>query len=267
MKDTTGVRSLLELEHVSVSFGGVRAVDDCTFRVESGQVSGLIGPNGAGKSSLVGLICGVTRPSTGRVWFAGRDTTGFKPYVMGRLGCIRTFQMSREFRRLTVLENVMAAAPARAEEGLARAIFRPRAVRRADSELAARALELLAEVGLSGQEDKLAGDLSGGQKRLLELGRALMAEPKLLILDEPFAGVSPFVMEMLYEHIRRVAASGASVLMIEHLLGAVETVCDDVTVMAGGRILTRGALKEVLAHEEVVSSYLGTPPESAANHK
>jgi ABC-type branched-subunit amino acid transport system ATPase component len=260
-------RSLLALEHVSVSFGGVRAVDDCTFYVESGRVSGLIGPNGAGKSSIVGLICGVNRLSAGQVWFAGHNTTGFRPHVMARLGCIRTFQISREFRGLTVLENLMAAAPTRPEEGLARAIFRPRAVRRADSVVAQRALQLLAEVGLDGEADKLAGDLSGGQKRLLELGRALMAEPKLLILDEPFAGVSPFVMETLYVHIRRVAESGAAVLMIEHLLGAVETVCDDVTVMAGGRILTRGALKDVLAHEEVVSSYLGTPPESAANHK
>ena len=190
---------LLDVRDVAHAFGGVRAVDGATFDVEAGSITGLIGPNGAGKSTLFNCISGFLRPQSGRVFLDGKRIDSRAPHRVARAGLMRTFQTPRALTRMTVLENVMLAAPRQGGERLAGSLL-PSA-RRREREVRARAFELLALVRLAGDASALAGTLSGGQRKLLELVRALMAEPRILLLDEPMAGVSPSLRVELLEHV------------------------------------------------------------------
>jgi ABC-type branched-subunit amino acid transport system ATPase component len=225
--------------------------------VPRGQCVGLIGPNGAGKSTLLNLLAGAERPDAGRIWLEGRDVTDLPAFRRARLGMIRTFQISSEFANLTVLENLLVAAPDRELNSLA-AAFVPRRWSRTEAAALERANELLAGVRLGDKGDELAGTLSGGQRRLVEIVRALMSRPKILLLDEPTSGVDPGRILEVEDYLKTVQRSGVTILMVEHQLEVVDRICDSVYVMAEGRVIASGSLEEVRRQREVVEAYVGT---------
>ena len=249
--------ALLDLRHVRREFGGVIAVEDVTFTIPRYGVTGLIGPNGAGKSTLVSMIAGAIRPSAGTVLLRGEDVTGKPPHVIARRGLTRTFQTSAVFGQLTVLENLLVGAQPTIGESVWGALLASRRWRRAESNLIARARGLLASFGLADKEGDWAETLSGGERRLVEVARALMAEPQFLLLDEPFAGVSPPMINRVLEQIVRLRDLGVTVLMAEHELGLVEQLCDTVLVMARGRVVGQGTMAELRTQRDVVGAFIG----------
>jgi branched-chain amino acid transport system ATP-binding protein len=251
----------LQVRDVVRAFGGVRAVDGASLDVEAGSITGLIGPNGAGKSTLFNCVSGFLRPQSGRVLLDGNRIDRRPPHRIARAGLVRTFQTPRALTRMTVLENVMLAAPRNGGERLAGSLAR--SARRREHEVRARASELLGLVQLDGHAAALAGTLSGGQRKLLELVRALMAEPRILLLDEPMAGVSPTLRVELLEHILALRQrDGITLLIVEHDLDFVMRASDTVIVMNNGRVITQGSPNEVRADERVVDAYLGARHEA-----
>ncbi|GAC1476664.1 MAG: ABC transporter ATP-binding protein [Ktedonobacterales bacterium] len=248
---------ILQVDHVSHAFGGIKAVDDCTLRVQRGLITALIGPNGAGKSTLINVISGLYPPQQGQITFDGTSITGWPPYRIGRHGLIRTFQISRDFGAMTVLENMMVPPQSQAGESLFNALFRPAVVAADEKRHLVRALDMLETFGLYEKRNEYARSLSGGQKRLLEMARALMADPKLLLLDEPMAGVNPALADRLAQHIVELRDTGITFLMVEHNLGIVDRICEQAIVMASGRPLAVGTLDQLRANAEVVEAYLG----------
>jgi ABC-type branched-subunit amino acid transport system ATPase component len=238
-------------------FGGVRAVDGATFAVGRGTITGLIGPNGAGKSTVAGVIAGFLSPTRGRVVFDGEDITGWPAHRVARRGLVRTFQLSAECPRLTVLENLLIAAPALDGTTPAGSLLGRRRWRRSERLAIDAARELLHGFGLADAEDAYAGELSGGQKRLLEIMRGLMARPSLLLLDEPFAGVNPTLGLEVQKLLEKLRDAGLTIVLIEHELGAVERLCERIVVMALGRVIAEGTMQELRANREVVDAYLG----------
>jgi ABC-type branched-subunit amino acid transport system ATPase component len=248
---------LLSVTDLERRFGGVRAVDGISLRVARGSITGLIGPNGAGKSTALGTIAGALKPTAGTVTFDGEEITNLGPAQRARRGLIRTFQTSSEFQRLTVMENLLVAAPDNPGEGLFRAVvLGRRSWRGYEKRLVVRARELLEQFQMSDKEDEWAGNLSGGQKRLLEIMRGLMAGPKLLLLDEPMAGVNPTLARVIEDHLRRLNAEGLTMLMVEHELGVVERLCHRVVVMAQGKVLSEGSMETLRRDQEVLDAYL-----------
>jgi ABC-type branched-subunit amino acid transport system ATPase component len=239
------------------SFGGAAVVNGTAFDVPRAQVTALIGPNGAGKTTVVNLLSGALSSDAGSVALGGQDITRLPAFRRARLGLIRTFQLSREFGGLTVTENLLTAAKVQAGESLTDIYFRPGRVKRVERENRERAAEVLEQYGLFGVRDNWARELSGGQKRLLELARAVMAQPSVLLLDEPMAGVNPVLIDRLGEHIIDLKNAGTTVLMVEHNLGVVERICDNVIVLAEGRTLATGRMSELRENPEVVRAYLG----------
>jgi len=249
---------ILAVEDVSHAFGGVQAVNGCSFSVPAGAIGALIGPNGAGKTTLVNLVTGMIRPQHGHVRYLGTDITNWPPDRVARQGLQRTFQLSREFTKLTVLENVLVTATGQIDESLWGALFRRRSIRMRERQLVEKARDILTTFGLDALRNEWAENLSGGQKRLLELARAVMVEPKLLLLDEPMAGVNPALVDRLEAHIRDLSRQGITFLIVEHNLNVVERLCDLVIVMAQGRTLASGPLSEHRSNAEVVRAYLGS---------
>jgi ABC-type branched-subunit amino acid transport system ATPase component len=253
--DPTGADPLLRVASLSRDYGGVKAVVDVSFDVPARGITGLIGPNGAGKSTVVGIIAGAIHQTSGRVIFGGRDITGFASYRRAQAGLIRTFQMSGEFSKLTVLENLIAAVPSAAES--VSGVFVRRSRWHADLEAAiARAVGLLERFDMTAKADTWAGELSGGQKRLVEIMRGLMASPTLLLLDEPMAGVNPALRSRIESHLLDLRGEGLPMLMIEHELSVVERCCERVIVMARGLKLAEGTMADHRANEEVRRAYL-----------
>ncbi|HEY8046124.1 MAG TPA: branched-chain amino acid ABC transporter ATP-binding protein/permease [Streptosporangiaceae bacterium] len=246
----------LSVRDLSRDFGGVRAVDGLSFDLAPGQVTGLIGPNGAGKSTALKLIAGAIRPGAGHVVVDGADVAGRPAHTVARLGVIRTFQHTSEFARLTVLENLLTAAPGQPGDSLGGALLGRRHSRARQRELLGEAWSLLADFQLTAAADTYAGQLSGGQRRLVEIMRALMARPRVLLLDEPMAGVNPTLRLTIEEHLQRLRDDGLTMLMVEHELGSVERVCDSVIVMAQGKVLATGTMAELRQNQEVISAYL-----------
>lgn len=246
----------LSVRDLRRDYGGVHAVDGLSFELAPGQVTGLIGPNGAGKSTALKLIAGAVPPSAGHVLVDGVDVAGWPAYKVARLGVVRTFQHTSEFARLTVLENLLTAVPGQPGDSLGGALLGRRHARRRQLELLAEAWALLADFQLTTLADAYAGQLSGGQRRLVEIMRSLMARPRILLLDEPMAGVNPTLRLTIEEHLKRLRDSGLTMLMVEHELASVERVCDSVIVMAQGKLLATGTMTELRANEEVVSAYL-----------
>lgn len=250
-------RDLLLVQDLERSFGGVRAVDGVSLNVERGSITGLIGPNGAGKSTALGVIAGAVRPDAGMIEFDGGDIIRLPPMKRARLGLIRTFQTSSPFQRLTVIENLLVAAQGNSGETLLGAVVLGKhAWRKHERELVDRARELLAQFQMSDKEDEWAGNLSGGQKRLLEIMRGLMADPKLLLLDEPMAGVNPTLARGIEGHLERLGEQGLTMLMVEHELGVVERLCDRVIVMAQGKVISQGTMESLRTEQEVLDAYL-----------
>lgn len=247
----------LEVADLHKSFGGVAAVRGCTFSVARGSITGLVGPNGAGKSTVINLISGLVRPDQGVVRLAGTEIQGRSPDWIGRRGLLRTFQVAREWQALTVLENVIAAAPADGREVIWRALFARRRLAEQERLLEARAGALLERLKLAPLAQEQAGRLSGGQKRLLEFARVAMAAPAIVLLDEPLAGVNPVLAEELRAAITDLRDQGVTVLIVEHNLGFVERICDHVIVMATGRVIGEGTMRDLRRNQQVVEAYLG----------
>jgi branched-chain amino acid transport system permease protein len=250
-------QTLLEVRDVIKAFGGLRAVDGASFSVPAGSLTGLIGPNGAGKSTAVNLISGFEKPDSGSILFGGRNIAGLPAYAISRLGLMRSFQTPREWPGLTVMENMLLAAPINDRESLWRGVCTPGVLHTAEDRDRELARELLDDVGLLKLKDDLAGTLSGGQKRLLEFARLAAARPQLVLLDEPQAGVNPVLRERMADQIRAMVARGITVLMIEHNLPFLESLCDVVIVMALGKSIASGSMDELRANEQVVDAYLG----------
>jgi branched-chain amino acid transport system ATP-binding protein/branched-chain amino acid transport system permease protein len=251
-----GGRYVLEAHGVSREYGGVRAVTDVSFGIREGTLTGLIGPNGAGKSTLLAMLAGTLPVSAGHVVYAGQDVTSLPAFRRARLGLVRTFQLASEFKRLTVMENLLSAVPGNRGDSFRGALAGPRYWRGDEAAAAARARELLNRFGLEQHANSYAGDLSGGQRRLVEIMRALMAEPKVLLLDEPMAGVHPDLARKIGNGLLALAADGLTVLMVEHELAIMDEFCDPVIVMADGQVLAEGTMAELRSRAEVVEAYL-----------
>jgi neutral amino acid transport system ATP-binding protein len=240
---------LLEVEGLTRVFGGLRAVDDCTFSVAPGSITALVGPNGAGKTTVFNLVSGLLSPTSGSVRFEGQELTRLRPHRIVRHGIGRTFQITRELGELTVLENVIVNAPT---HGL-RAILRGSVLQHERE----RALELLELVGMTRLAYEQAKSLSYGQRKLLELAAVLMAEPRLVMLDEPAGGVNPRLIEDLMDLIGRLNREGVTFLVVEHNMDVVMDMSDSVVVMAHGQVVVQGTPVEVQENDEVLDAYLG----------
>jgi neutral amino acid transport system ATP-binding protein len=250
--------ALLDIEEVVKRFGGIRAVDGATLDVRDGEIAALIGPNGAGKTTLFNVITGFYRGDRGSVTFAGEEIFQRAPHQIARRGMVRTFQITKSLAAMPVIDNMMLAAPDQPGERLSGVIFRPAASRRREKEVREQAIELLDLFNLAKLADDYAGTLSGGQRKLLELARALMARPKLLLLDEPMAGINPTLGRRLLDHMQRLRREeGVTFLFIEHDMEVVMGHSDRVIVMAEGRVIADGSPDEVRADERVIDAYLG----------
>jgi ABC-type branched-subunit amino acid transport system ATPase component len=255
---------LLEVGDLSKRFGGVHAAEGCTFGVDVDEVVGLIGPNGAGKSTLINLVSGFEAPTAGRVVFDGVDVTRKPAHFRNRLGLLRTFQLARIWDRLTLLENLLVAASTPGREVIWRQFLSAGRLHREELADRSRARAVLAEFDLLPMKDMLAGQLSGGQRRLLEFARILMARPRLVLLDEPSASLSSVMSERIADGIRQLTAAGIAVLLIEHDLQLVETTCSRILCMAAGRLIAEGSMEQLRGNELVVSAYLGAAVANAA---
>src|SRR5579872_467002 len=229
--------ALLEIEGISKSFGGVVAVDNCSLSIREGTVVGLIGPNGAGKSSVIDLVSGFERPSTGSVRFDGIELVGKRPDQISRMGLIRTFQSPREWRDLSVIDNVRVGRSDLDRESIWRSLFTAKRLRRQEESRAEEIRDLMSHYRLDGVRNDRAVGLSGGQKRLLEFARIAAARPRLTILDEPMGGVNPVLGERIGEAIRELKRAGSTVVVVEHNLPFIERTCDEVVVMDLGRVI------------------------------
>ena len=237
-------------------FGGVHAVAGVSIEVRRGTLTGLIGPNGAGKSTLLAVLAGTIPATSGQVIYQGADVTGLPAYRRARLGLVRTFQLASEFKRLTVMENLLSAVPGHRGDSLAGALRGRRYWRRDEEAAIARARVLLERFGLSSYADTYGGDLSGGQRRLTEIMRALMTEPAMLLLDEPMAGVHPRLARQIGAQLLDLCAEGMTILMVEHELAIMDEFCDPVIMMAEGTVLATGTMTDLRARAEVVEAYL-----------
>jgi ABC-type branched-subunit amino acid transport system ATPase component len=247
---------ILEVHDLVKHYGGVRAVDGISFHAQRGTITGLIGPNGAGKSTALNVIGGFLPPDSGRVLLDGDDVTGEPMHRLARRGVVRTFQMARVFGGLTTIENLLVAAPAQRGETAVGVLGGKRVWGGQEREQLERANDMLTTFGMRDKADEQARNLSGGQKRAVETMRALMARPKLLLLDEPMAGLSPSLSKQLEDLFLELSRDGLSLLLVEHSLDTVERLCSNVVVMAQGKVLGEGRMSELRTRKEVQDAYV-----------
>ncbi|OLB80723.1 MAG: hypothetical protein AUI15_41160 [Actinobacteria bacterium 13_2_20CM_2_66_6] len=247
---------MLVAEDVHRHFEGMHAVDGVSLEVPRGQITGLIGPNGAGKSTFMAVVAGTLPASSGTILFEGEDITRLPTYRRARRGLVRTFQLPSEFARLTVLENLLVAAPQNRGDSLFGALMGKRFWIKDEERLVTEARGLLKRFGMSAKESDYAGLMSGGQKRLIEIMRALMLHPRCLLLDEPMSGVHPRVIEQIQYYLLSLRSDGLTILMVEHELHLVEQLCDSVFVMAQGKLIGSGTMASLRRQREIVDAYL-----------
>ena len=257
-------RPLLEVDSVTLTFGGVVALDDVSFSIDEGEILGLIGPNGAGKTTCFNVTTGIYRPTSGEVRFEGASISGHKRYSITKLGIARTFQNIRLFGAMTALENVLVGADAHHSTGVLSALFRLPVHRREEDEGHDLALEWLDFMGLQDKADEVATNLSYGDQRRLEIARALATNPKLLCLDEPAAGFNPAEKRALMDLIRRIRDRGFTVLLIEHDMRLVMGVTDRLVVLEFGRKIAEGPPRDIRDNPAVIAAYLGVDEEDAS---
>ena len=256
---------MIRVEDLHMNFGGIRAVDDVSLEIGAGTITGLIGPNGAGKTTLFNVIAGLYRPSAGKVYLDEQDVTGMPPHALFAKGLLRTFQIAHEFSTLTVRENLMMVPGGQAGESLVDTWLRPAKVRAQDAAIRAKADEVIEFLEIPQVADEIAGNLSGGQKKLLELGRTMMVDAKIVFLDEVGAGVNRTLLNTVGDAILRLNKErGYTFCMIEHDMDFIGRLCDPVIVMAEGAVLAQGTVEEVKANEDVIEAYLGTGLKNAA---
>ena len=249
--------TLLAVEGVRRSFGSLVAVDGVSFGIEAGEIVGMIGPNGAGKTTTFNCISSVIDSDAGTVRFDGADVTGVPPYALARRGMVRTFQQTRELETVTVADNMLLAAPKHPGERAWHAVGRTSTSAQREAAARERAMELLEVFDIAGMVEEYAGNLSGGQRKLLELARSLMLDPKLLMLDEPFAGVNPSLTDEIVGHIEALNDDGMTLLIIEHELETLTDLVDRLIVLADGQVLATGPPAAIMENEEVIDAYLG----------
>ena len=258
--------ALLEARGVCKSFGALRVLDDVQLSVDKGAIAGVIGPNGAGKTTLFALLSGFLSCDAGEIEFDGSRIDGRPPHRIAQRGLVRTFQLARGLNEMTVRENLLLSCPGQRGRSLFDLLLRPRAVRAAELTDLEAVDRVLDQLELYSHRDAPSGSLSGGQRKLLELGRALMARPKLLLLDEPTAGVHPRLIGRIGDHIQRMRDElGVTVVVVEHNMRFVETFCEEITVLAEGRVLMRGSFADVRANPMVLDAYLGRGAVEAAS--
>lgn len=248
---------VLEIKNISKNFGGISALTDVSFSVNEGEIFGLIGPNGAGKTTMFNMITNLFPPTSGEITFLGKNITGLKPYKITEQGICRTFQNIRLFSQMTALENVMVGGHCRSHAGVFSSVFRTKGQKQEEKKLFETAMELLELVGLLNEKDVASENLAYGQQRRLEIARALASNPKLLLLDEPAAGMNETETASLFDLIKTVQSRGVTVLIIEHDMPLVMKLCDRITVLNFGKKLAEGTPSEIQANQAVIEAYLG----------
>ena len=250
------IDDLLVVDELGRHFGGVLAVNSASFGVARGTIMGLIGPNGAGKSTVLSMIAGALKPSAGSIYFEGQEISGKPAHLVARRGILRTFQTPSEFSRLTTMENLLTAVPRRRGDSVRGALMGKRWWRDQEQRSLEEAVGLLRRFDMLRAANEYAGELSSGQKRLLELMRALMARPKVLLLDEPFAGVNPTLARRIEGYLVELCDEGVTILMVEHEMGVIERICKSIVVMSQGRVISKGTMAEIRRDRKVVDAYL-----------
>ena len=251
--------TMIKVENLTKQFGGITAVNNASLNIEKGSITGLIGPNGAGKTTLFNVVAGVYKPTSGKVMLDGEDITGLAPHELFHKGMLRTFQIAHEFSSLTVRENLMMVPGDQSGEKLSNVWFRSKGVREREARVRDKANEVIEFLQIQQVADELAGNLSGGQKKLLELGRTMMVDAKIVFLDEVGAGVNRTLLNNIGDAIIRLNKErGYTFCVIEHDMDFIDKLCDPVIVMAEGAVLAEGTLAEIKANEQVIEAYLGT---------
>lgn len=249
---------MLEVRDLKKTFGGIDAVDECSLQVKEGTITGLIGPNGAGKTTLFNVISGFYPPDQGEIWFKDVRIDDLPPYEISLRKISRTFQITRELKKMTVIDNLMVSVPNQSGEKIWNSWFRIPLVKREEKRIQDKALEVLDFLELLDLKDEYAGNLSGGQKKLLEFGRTMMTDPELILLDEPGAGINPTLMKRLNTYITELQEEqGMTFFLIEHDMNLVMSLCDPIIVMNEGKKLAEGSAEEIQENEKVLDAYLG----------
>ncbi|WP_163559001.1 ABC transporter ATP-binding protein [Halomonas sp. NO4] len=251
--------AIIDVRHVNKAFGGLKVINDCSIQVEQGSITGLIGPNGAGKSTLFNIIAGALPLDSGQVLLDGEDITNRPANELFHKGLLRTFQIAHEFSHMTALENLMMVPPGQDGENLFSAWLKPSLVRQRENEVRQRALEVIDFIGLHHVRNELAGNLSGGQKKLLELGRTMMTDARVVLLDEIAAGVNRTLLGDLVSNIERLNREmGYTFLVIEHDMDMIARLCDPVIVLAQGSVMVQGTIQEIQNNPQVIEAYFGS---------
>jgi len=253
--------TILAIQNVSLNFGGLKALNGATFDVEQGTLTGLIGPNGAGKTTLFNCISGLYQPTGGAVAFRGKAITGLPPEKVTASGLIRTFQLARGFPRMSVFDHLLLYGQHQPGESILPGLFGSSPARQRERELHDKAWAIIKRLKLERIVNHFPGNVSGGQKKLLEIGRALMTDPQMLLLDEPMAGVNPTLVNEIGDHLLALKEDGITILLIEHDMPLIRRLCDEVIVMAEGAFMARGKFDDIAANTRVQEAYLGVAPQ------
>jgi len=249
---------MLRVENLSKRFGGVQAIDNCSLEVREGTITGLIGPNGAGKTTLFNVVTGFHKPNLGHIFFKEEDITGLQPFQVFGRGLFRTFQITREYKEMTVLENLLLIPKGQVGEKLWSAWFMSKAIRAQEKENVQKALEVLEFLEMEAKRDMPAKYLPGGEKKLLELGRMMMVDLDMVLLDEPGSGVPPFLQQKVMDYIKKLSQEkGLTLFVVEHDMNVIMNLCDPIVVMTDGRKLTEGPPDQIRSDKRVIQAYLG----------